>query len=237
MSLQVSKTSNKLQCHVEGQGNRTDVNMQSSDNTDGACSSSSSTHITVQLAHEQTMQDSGPRKQIKHLDPQQTFLDNNFGAICNLDKSDFITVNGTTPSKFDRMVKKVIAAFNSKWHPVEDRSEYIKTFSLAKWQKMDKKSQRSHSVSNCIACAVEHTELQQAMPLRPLFRCENEENLHGPLEQVSAKEFARAHFDKINSLCLSSTGQPFAEVAINHIRPFKNVVKNTQKQCTDEVKN
>jgi hypothetical protein len=231
----VSKTSNKLQCHVEGQGNRTDVNMQSSDNTDGACSSSSSTHITVQLAHEQTTQDSGPRKQIKHLDPQQTFLDN-FGAICNLDKSDFITVNATTPSKFDRMVKKVIAAFNSKWHPVEDRSEYIKTFSLAKWQKMDKKSQQSHSVSNCIACAVEHTELQQAMPLRPLFRCENEENLHGPLEQVSAKEFARAHYDKINSLCLSSTGQPFAEVAINHIRPFKNVVKNTQKQCTDEVK-
>ena len=67
---------------------------------------------------------------------------------------------------------------------------------------MDKEKLLSHSVSNCIACAVEHTELQQAMPLRPLFRGENEENLYGPLEQVSAKEFARTHYDKINSLAV-----------------------------------
>ena len=73
--------------------------------------------------------------------------------------------------------------------------------------------------------------------MRPVFEPENKENLYGPHKQVSEKQFARAHFDKINSLCLASTGKPFAEVAVNHIGPIKRVVNNRMKQCTAECNN
>ena len=56
------------------------------------------------------------------------------------------------------------------------------------------------------------------------FEPENKENFDGPYKQVSGKQFARAHFDKINSLCLALTGKPFAEVAVNDIDPIKRVV-------------
>ena len=89
---------------------------------------------------------------------------------------------------------------------------------------MDQQTQSRHSVSNCMACAVQHSKLQQSMPMRPVFEPENKENFNGPYKQVSGKQFARAHFDKINPLCLALTGKPFAAVAVNDIDSIKRVV-------------
>ena len=168
-------------------------------------------------------------------DPVECFQIN-FGSVYNLTTSQFQRKDGKS-SCFERYVEAVHAAFLAKWHPKEARQVYIDTFSLAEWQKMDQQTQSRHSVSNCIACAVQNSKLQLSMPMRPVFKPENKENLYGPHKQVSEKQFARAHFDKINSLCLASTGKPFAEVAVNHIGPIKRVVNNRMKQCTAECNN
>ena len=34
---------------------------------------------------------------------------------------------------------------------------------------MDQQTQSRHSVSNCMACAVQHSKLQQSMPMRPVL--------------------------------------------------------------------
>ena len=99
---------------------------------------------------------------------------------------------------------------------------------------MDKATQKSHSVSNCIACAVQHARLQNTIPLKPVFNGGNNVNLYGSFKQVSEKEFARTQFGKFNALCIASTGKPFTEVALNNIGPMKRVVKDRMKQCTVE---
>ena len=176
--------------------------------------------------------DSTQVKEIK--DPIEQFQ-KLFGSIWKLPKSWFEREYTGRMSTFERYVESVVAAFNAKWHPYEARQKYLDKFSLAQWEKLDKNTKSSHSASKCIVCAVQNTELQHAMPMRPHFEAENEENLYGPLEKLSAKRFAKTKYDKINSLCLASTGQPFAEVAINHIGPFKEITKNVQKQCTSDV--
>ena len=71
----------------------------------------------------------------------------------------------------------------------------IETFSLEKWQQPDPISQKRHSVSECIACAVNHTELQTAIPPKPVFNNENKElNSHGASKNMTEKEFANTLF-------------------------------------------
>ena len=94
----------------------------------------------------------------------------------------------------------VLAAFRSKWKSTQARKEYTETFSLSKWQAMDKKEQKCHSVSNCVACVVQHSDLQAAIPLKPVFMGENEENTYGPVKKVTERAFAQTHFSKFNSL-------------------------------------
>ena len=106
-----------------------------------------------------------------------------FGSICNLAKSQFERNDEKYPSAFESSVKSVLTAFLSKWYPPEARKDYLDTFSLEKWQSMDKATQKSHSVSNCIACAVQHAQLQSSIPLKPVFIGKNDENVYGPFNK------------------------------------------------------
>ena len=82
-------------------------------------------------------------------DPLLTFKEH-FGKICNLKKSDFEKKNVKTPSLFDRHVKRIIAAFNSKWDPSQARKEYIKTFSFKKWLDLDQYHRRATQSQNVL---------------------------------------------------------------------------------------
>ena len=115
-----------------------------------------------------------PTKTIE--DPVELFQ-KAFRSVCNLPKSWFESRDAGRMSNFERSLKNVLAAFRAKWHPQEAKWKYLDTFSLEKWEKLDKNTKSDHSVSNCIVCSVQHNELQKAMPMRPLFEPENEENL------------------------------------------------------------
>ena len=97
---------------------------------------------------------------------------------------------------------------------------------------------KNHTISKCTACAIKHPELQSAIPLKPLFILEDVENRYGPAKTVSEKQFAKVQFEKFNSFCIASTGKTFAEVAVKHVGPIKQVLRENRqevmKQCTKE---
>ena len=104
---------------------------------------------------------------------------------------------------------------------------------------MDQLSQNDHSISNCIACAMNHEDLQAAIPLKPIFNYKDEENCYGASKKVATvteKEFVKTHFEKFNSFCKASTGKPFVEIAINHMGPIKKVLQQTKNETMKNCK-
>ena len=221
---------NSVECETDDsphfECNNTDVDVITHSNE-----SSFSTSYTVDAAMQPEMLHggSGPVNETRAIskNPLQVFKEY-FANICNLDKSDF-KADTKKQSRFDRHVKKVLAAFRSKWHPTQARIQYIETFSLEKW----------HSISNCIACAMNHEDLQAAIPLKPIFNYKGEENCYGASKKVATvteKEFVKTHFEKFNSFCKESTGKPFVEIAINHMGPIKKVLQQTKNETMKNCK-
>ena len=90
-------------------------------------------------------------------------------------------------------------------------------------KKLPEASKKGHSISNCIACAQQHADLQSAIPLKPIFLYKDviEENDHGDIEKMSGNKFANTHFSQFNSFCIASTGKPFTEIAVNYVDGIK----------------
>lgn len=59
--------------------------------------------------------------------------------------------------------------FAKKWNKNEMKKDYLETFSTDNWNKMSSSSQMLHSFPRCVACAEQHSELQQVFPLLPIF--------------------------------------------------------------------
>ena len=49
------------------------------------------------------------------------------------------------------------------------KKDYLETFSTDNWNKMSSSSQMLHSFPRCVACAEQHSELQQVFLLLPIF--------------------------------------------------------------------
>ena len=230
----------------------TDVSTQSEcdrtdiDSTQSECDRTD-TDVSTQSECDRTDMDSTQsvsQMNVDDKDPLQTFKEQ-FGNICNLHKSDFEKANTKTPSRFERLVKKTLAAFNSKWHPSQARKEYIETFSLQKWEALPDTTKKAHSISNCIACSLHHNSLQAAIPLKPLFvynTSDNVENIQNSSnEKVTGKQFVQRHYQQFNSFCLASTGKPFSDIALNHVSDIKAGLKQTKvktmRKCRDDCNN
>ena len=63
----------------------------------------------------------------------------------------------------------IMKCFAKKWNKDEMKKDYLETFSTDNWNKMSSSSQMLHSFPRCVACAEQHSELQQVFPLLPIF--------------------------------------------------------------------
>jgi len=68
-------------------------------------------------------------------------------------------------SPFDRNCRKIQHRFCQKWHPsAESRCEYMATFSIENWKQLPLHLKRTHTMSNCQGCLLQHSDLQSRFP-------------------------------------------------------------------------
>ena len=81
----------------------------------------------------------------------------------------FIASSSKKPSLFDTRCETVLNVFKAKWRSQCKREEYLMTFSMQKWRRLTAQQKARHSMQNCMACAIQHANLQEAFP-GPTFR-------------------------------------------------------------------
>ena len=54
--------------------------------------------------------------------------------------------------------------FNLKWHPQEEKSEFISAFNLEAWRALSKEDKEAHTLKECNACAERFTDLNNSFP-------------------------------------------------------------------------
>ena len=117
------------------------------------------------------------------------------------------------------------------------------TFSLQKWKALPDTIKKAHSISKCIACSIEHSSLQTAIPLKPLFvynaptQC-NIEDQGNSVDKLTGKQFVQRHYKQFDSYCFASTGKPFSEIALSNVCDIKKGLnqakRDTMRKCRDE---
>ena len=81
----------------------------------------------------------------------------------------FTASSSKKPSLFDVRCEAVLDAFRKKWKSQCKRKEYLMTFTIQKWRRLTAEQKAKHSMQNCMACTMQHANLQEAFP-GPTFR-------------------------------------------------------------------
>ena len=71
------------------------------------------------------------------------------------------------PPLFEARCKVILDAFSTNWHSQCKKQEYLMAFSHAKWRKLKADEKARHSLQKCMACATQHSTLQEAFPGPP----------------------------------------------------------------------
>lgn len=84
---------------------------------------------------------------------------------------DFFTATTTKRlPKFEDRCEAVLDAFAFRnWKSQCKRQEYLMTFTLQRWRKLTAAEKARHSLQKCMACAIQHGQLQEAF-LGPTFK-------------------------------------------------------------------
>ena len=69
-----------------------------------------------------------------------------------------------TTSLFDNRCDNVLNAFSMKWKSSCKCQYYIMTFTTKRWRKLTVNEKARHTLKNCIACAIQHAQLQGSFP-------------------------------------------------------------------------
>ena len=69
-----------------------------------------------------------------------------------------------TTSLFDNRCDNVLNAFSMKWKSSCKCQYYIMTFTTQRWRKLTVNEKARHTLKNCIACAIQHAQLQGSFP-------------------------------------------------------------------------
>ena len=73
------------------------------------------------------------------------------------------------PPVFEARCESILDAFSANWNSNCKRQEYLMTFTQRNWRKLPAAEKAKHSLQNCIACATQHTALQESFP-GPTFK-------------------------------------------------------------------
>ena len=117
----------------------------------------------------------------------------------------------------------------NKWNPrkADEKSKYLETFSLKKWQLLVQARKQEHSLANCKGCAVRYVDTQAYFPVKspvlkgkaksnPVFAAETQvQNLNRtpqikPLQR-DIKNIAKAIYDKVDSVFEKTFCTSFAQ--------------------------
>lgn len=109
------------------------------------------------------------------------------------------------------------------------KKDYLETFSTDNWNKMSSSSQMLHSFPRCVACAEQHSELQQVFSLLPIFEPPPivSVNLCGGLSQA---DNTRGALKELNQSFTSVYNHDFTSSLIKLVEPQKNFRKKCPKR-------
>lgn len=125
-----------------------------------------------------------------------------------------------TTSPFDDRCEAVLDAFALKWKSASKRQDYLMTFTTQKWKKLAATERTRHTLENCMACAIQHAQLQESFP-GPTFKGD----LHSMYSQASKtkqqeKEVARQASHYVNSFHEVHTSDSVHDLCVNIQLPF-----------------
>ena len=81
----------------------------------------------------------------------------------------FINHPSKTTSLFDDRCEAILNAFAMKWKSSCKRHDYLMTLTTQKWRKLTAQERTRHTLENCMACAIQHAQLQECFP-GPTFK-------------------------------------------------------------------
>lgn len=76
----------------------------------------------------------------------------------------FTATSQRKPALFEVRCGAVLDSFKARWKSQCKREEYLMTFTTKRWRKLTAAEKAAHSLQNCMACAVQHADLQHAFP-------------------------------------------------------------------------
>ena len=75
--------------------------------------------------------------------------------------------NSRTP--FQSRCTQMLNAFSKPRNKATERAKYLESFSLQTWKALSHSEQGKHTLSTCSACYVNHGDIQQYFPLKPVY--------------------------------------------------------------------
>ena len=149
-------------------------------------------------------------------------------------KESFGDVKENFDIDFEKFTKKLSTLQDAinKWNPrkINEKKQYLETFSSSSWEKLSETRKSEHSFTNCKGCALRHAETQALFPVKsryllgearknPVFNAAHEVNnlrsRNGRVVKPSQRELknaAKAMFDNMSSSFEKHYGADFAEV-------------------------
>lgn len=95
----------------------------------------------------------------------------------------FKATSAKRPPPFEARCGAVLDAFKTRWKSQCKRDEYLMAFTIKRWRKLAAAEKATHSLEKCMACAVQHADLQEAFP-GPTFKPE----LHSMYESATTSQ-------------------------------------------------
>lgn len=93
----------------------------------------------------------------------------------------------------------MLNAFSMKWKSSCKRHDYLMTFATERWRKLTAKERARHTLENCIACAIQHAQLQESFP-GPTFKADLESMYStASTKKSEEKEITRQALHYVNS--------------------------------------
>jgi len=165
-------------------------------------------------------------------------------------------------SPFDRNCRKIQHRFCQKWHPsAESRCEYMATFSIENWKQLPLHLKRTHTMSNCQGCLLQHSDLQSRFPgykhdenapvtqyIKAVQQQVETFSERLAVNQDVAKLATRQALNELNETSTQALGYTFTEAIVNHCpeekvqkklteTEWKRVKRKLIRNCRDHLAN
>ena len=138
-------------------------------------------------------------------------------------------------SLFKSHCKMIEKAFAKGFISSTFKENYVKAFSSFNWSELSSSEKERHSLSNCVACAMQFPEIQKTFPLKPFFEISDYEKENASKETYNGKKqnFAKPLSEHSRNRCYSKgdVNKLVKEAQKELILEFKGILDSSTLQA------